>query len=159
MQSPQYGIDAPGLVRFFFMAGVAALTIFLIALISSIFSQTVQIIIAIVSGIAFTYLLGMGCLMLFYSKVQKLKDRDKLLDLIEWSGNELVLDVGCGRGLMLIGAAKLGDIINQAEYVNHFQQSGMINVCCHNNPIQDMVLKAITFGTFAPSIISASKPV
>jgi cyclopropane fatty-acyl-phospholipid synthase-like methyltransferase len=29
-----------------------------------------------------------------------------LLDRIEWTGQEEVLDVGCGRGLMLIGAAK-----------------------------------------------------
>ena len=44
--------------------------------------------------------------MLYFSKVTKLKERDKLLNLIEWSGRELVLDVGCGRGLMLVGAAK-----------------------------------------------------
>jgi arsenite methyltransferase len=251
MQRPQYGIDAPDLVRFFFMAGAAVLTIFLITLTSSVFGQPLQIIIAILSGIASIYLLGMGCLMLFYSKVKKLKDRDKLLDLIEWSGSELVLDVGCGRGLMLIGAAKrlttgkaigidlwqqqdqasnsseatlanakiervlervevktadmrqlpfpenhfdvvisnwvvhnleaevdrqktldeiirvlkpsgtivLRDIVNQAEYANHFQQHGMVNLRWHNNPIQDMVLKTITFGSFAPSTISASKPV
>jgi ubiquinone/menaquinone biosynthesis C-methylase UbiE len=32
--------------------------------------------------------------------------RDRLLDGIPWRGDELVLDVGCGRGLLLIGAAK-----------------------------------------------------
>jgi len=52
------------------------------------------------------YLLGMGSYMLLFSKFQKLKDREKLLDSIQWLGNELVLDVGCGRGLMLVGAAK-----------------------------------------------------
>ena len=44
--------------------------------------------------------------MLYFSKVEKLKERDKLLNLVQWSGKELVLDVGYGRGLMLIGAAK-----------------------------------------------------
>ncbi|MER3436097.1 MAG: hypothetical protein C4288_22700 [Leptolyngbya sp. ERB_1_1] len=48
----------------------------------------------------------MGSYMLLFSKFQKLKDREKLLDSIQWLGNELVLDVGCGRGLMLVGAAK-----------------------------------------------------
>lgn len=44
--------------------------------------------------------------MLYYSKIEKLKDCEKLLDLIHWSGDEQVLDIGCGRGLMLVGAAK-----------------------------------------------------
>ena len=65
-----------------------------------------KIIISVVLGMATAYLLGMGCFMLYFSKVEKLRERDKLLDLVEWSGQERVLDVGCGRGLMLIGAAK-----------------------------------------------------
>jgi SAM-dependent methyltransferase len=40
------------------------------------------------------------------SKVGKLRDRDRLLQRIDWMGNERVLDVGCGRGLILVGAAK-----------------------------------------------------
>ena len=32
--------------------------------------------------------------------------RERLLDSIPWRGDERVLDVGCGRGLMLIGAAR-----------------------------------------------------
>src|SRR5262249_35100229 len=34
------------------------------------------------------------------------RERERLLDNIRWTGAERVLDVGCGRGLMLIGAAK-----------------------------------------------------
>ncbi len=40
------------------------------------------------------------------SRSGKLRLRDRLLDAIPWRGNETVLDVGCGRGLMLVGAAK-----------------------------------------------------
>src|SRR5262249_19076610 len=44
--------------------------------------------------------------MYFASRTGKLAERDRLLDAIEWTGHEYVLDVGCGRGLLLIGAAK-----------------------------------------------------
>ncbi|MBA0085829.1 MAG: 50S ribosomal protein L11 methyltransferase, partial [Acidobacteria bacterium Pan2503] len=44
--------------------------------------------------------------MLFYSKVGKLALRERLLDKIPWRGDESVLDVGCGRGLLAVGAAK-----------------------------------------------------
>jgi ubiquinone/menaquinone biosynthesis C-methylase UbiE len=54
---------------------------------------------------------GLSCLasaglFLWGSKVGKLKMRDRLLANIPWRGGERVLDVGCGRGLLLIGAAK-----------------------------------------------------
>jgi len=44
--------------------------------------------------------------MIHYSKVGKLRIRDELLDSIKWSGYETVLDIGCGRGLLLVGAAQ-----------------------------------------------------
>jgi hypothetical protein len=43
--------------------------------------------------------------MVWYSKVGKLRMRDRVLELILWRGDEMVLDIGCGRGLLLIGAA------------------------------------------------------
>jgi arsenite methyltransferase len=43
--------------------------------------------------------------MLFYSKVGKLALRERLLDKLPWRGDESVLDVGCGRGLLTVGAA------------------------------------------------------
>ncbi len=100
-----YGIDAPGLVRFFFLAGgaVAALVLLLNWLLDvSLWLFALKAVLAL----AAIYLLGMGSLMLFWSKVVKLRRRDDLLDLVSWRGDEQVLDVGCGRGLLLIGAAK-----------------------------------------------------
>src|SRR5262249_36399645 len=40
------------------------------------------------------------------SKVGKLRARERFLDLLIWHGQERVLDVGCGRGLLLIAAAR-----------------------------------------------------
>jgi arsenite methyltransferase len=45
-------------------------------------------------------------LMLRSSRAGKLRERDRLLDQLPWRGDEWVLDVGCGRGLLLLGAAK-----------------------------------------------------
>jgi ubiquinone/menaquinone biosynthesis C-methylase UbiE len=44
--------------------------------------------------------------MIVYSKDGKLRIRDEILEALPWRGDEKVLDVGCGRGLLLIGAAR-----------------------------------------------------
>ena len=45
-------------------------------------------------------------LFLHYVKRGKFLHRDAILGLHSWRGDETVLDVGCGRGLLLVGAAK-----------------------------------------------------
>jgi arsenite methyltransferase len=47
-----------------------------------------------------------GLLMILSSRFGKQVARDRLLDRLALQGDETVLDVGCGRGLLLIGAAK-----------------------------------------------------
>jgi ubiquinone/menaquinone biosynthesis C-methylase UbiE len=47
-----------------------------------------------------------GGLMLVYSLVGKFRHRDLMLAKVKWTGREAVLDIGTGRGLLLIGAAK-----------------------------------------------------
>jgi arsenite methyltransferase len=44
--------------------------------------------------------------MICYSWIAKLSGLERFLDLIPWRGDEAVLDVGCGRGLLLVGAAR-----------------------------------------------------
>jgi arsenite methyltransferase len=47
-----------------------------------------------------------GCLLLLARKAGKLILREGILNSISWRGDEQVLDVGCGRGQLLVGAAK-----------------------------------------------------
>jgi arsenite methyltransferase len=104
---PNYGIDAPVAVRNLAVAGAGCL---LLAALVYLLVRPWE------PGLAFG-LLNMGlwpglsllltaCVMVWGSKVGKLRERDRLLDGIPWRGDEAVLDVGCGHGLLLIGAAK-----------------------------------------------------
>ncbi len=47
-----------------------------------------------------------GLAMLWSSKVGKLRERERLVDSVALRGDERVLDVGCGRGLVLTAAAR-----------------------------------------------------
>jgi ubiquinone/menaquinone biosynthesis C-methylase UbiE len=51
-------------------------------------------------------MLLMALSMIWSSKVGKLRKREMLIESLNLKGNETVLDVGCGRGLLLIEAAK-----------------------------------------------------
>ena len=47
-----------------------------------------------------------AALMIWSSKVGKLKLREQIVDSLALHGDETVVDVGCGRGLMLMAAAR-----------------------------------------------------
>ncbi len=102
---PDYGLDAPGVVRMMLAGGSSS----------------------VIAGVAMTQLgaaphrlagfgyaliwigasyLVTGLMMVMSSRVGKLRARDRLLDRLALRPDAQVLDVGCGRGLMLIGAAK-----------------------------------------------------
>jgi len=101
-----YGIDAPGLVRNFAAAGIASLAVGLYFFYAFGASRPVQAVLVLGFGTVWGICgLGAAALMLWSSKRGKLKERDRILDAIPWRGDETVLDAGCGRGLMLIGAA------------------------------------------------------
>jgi SAM-dependent methyltransferase len=100
---PNYGIDAPKVVNNLFAIGsVCAAAGFAGALLPQPWGSIVPHL-GIWPGVS---LLLTGALMLYGSKYGKLRLRERLLDGIPWRGDERVLDVGCGRGLLLVGAAK-----------------------------------------------------
>jgi ubiquinone/menaquinone biosynthesis C-methylase UbiE len=99
-------VDAPGLVRAFFAVGGAALVVAVAAALSPWPGGPAAVIVASLTGLVAAYALGMGCYMLYGSLVVKVRGRDTLLDLAPWTGGEAVLDVGCGRGLLLVAAAR-----------------------------------------------------
>ncbi|MEM1310073.1 MAG: class I SAM-dependent methyltransferase [Cyanobacteria bacterium P01_H01_bin.153] len=105
-QKIHYGVDAPGLVKGLFAIAAMALSTTLIATIPPWRSEIWAAVIALLAILCFGYSTSMGCYMVYTSKISKVCHRDALLDLIPWSGKETVLDVGCGRGVLLVAAAK-----------------------------------------------------
>ena len=102
-----YGIDAPSVIRNLFLAGMASIAagILLNHLLAS--TQPVLGIILPVWGLlAGTSMLVTAALMLWSSKIGKLRFREKLVDSLALHGTEIILDVGCGRGLLLNAAAR-----------------------------------------------------
>jgi SAM-dependent methyltransferase len=100
----RYGVDGfPYLVLLLGGGSVLAIIGTVTALVtSSTVVQVVAVVLAMVGAAA----LVPGFLGLRYVVGGKERHRDRLLDLVPWTGNETVLDVGTGAGLLAIGAAK-----------------------------------------------------
>jgi arsenite methyltransferase len=106
LKKADYGIDAPGTVRNFILIGVlASLAGVLLDRILRIGSPGLARACLYIGPFVGLSFLVTALVMVWGSKVGKLHLRDQLLGQIPWQGDELVLDVGCGRGLFLIGAA------------------------------------------------------
>jgi ubiquinone/menaquinone biosynthesis C-methylase UbiE len=101
-----FGIDAPGIRRMFVGIGGSALVARLLLVYVAFpgpgwLGVATRALLVMVACYGF----GMAAYMTYGSRVGKLRTRDRLLRAIPWTGSERVLDVGCGRGLMAIGAA------------------------------------------------------
>ncbi len=104
-EKPDYGIDAPSVMRNFFLIGFACL---LGAVFLPHYLHLFGVIIFNSRSLYWPagFLIIEGFLFLLYVKIGKFRHRDFMLGMHIWRGDEEVLDVGCGRGLLLAGAAK-----------------------------------------------------
>lgn len=97
-----YGIDAPQVVLRLFVFGAMAISLGIAAR-AFLGPRQPWFLIACCSG---SSMLLTALVMVWGSKVGKVSLRERVLDRLSLRGTELILDVGCGRGLFLIGAAK-----------------------------------------------------
>jgi len=102
---PDYGIDAPGVIRNFFLLGALCAAIGVLGPRQLALGGQVTLDVRSLLWVA-GLLLAEGALMLLYSLRGKFRHRDRMLALYAWRGDERVLDVGTGRGLLLVGAAR-----------------------------------------------------
>lgn len=104
-----YGLDAPGVVRNLALAGLGLWAVSVVFHLLFVRHAGPPLLFrsfrnsALLMGAVFALEAG---LMVFTSRVGKLRARDLLLAKQAWRGDEQVLDVGCGRGLLLLGAAR-----------------------------------------------------
>ncbi len=101
---PDYGIDAPGVIWALTLIGLALILVsefvhsFRIGSVTFVFNDA-----TLIWGAS----LCLGAVaMIVYSRFGKMRHRDRMLAMVNWTGVEQVLDVGTGRGLLMIGAAK-----------------------------------------------------
>ncbi len=98
-----YGFDAPGVMRILLGAGALGLGL---AVAAALALDGWLRGVAGFAGLAALGPLGLGCAMLAYGLAGKRRIRDLMIGRIAWRGDEQVLDIGTGRGLLLIAAAK-----------------------------------------------------
>ncbi len=102
-----YGLDAPGVIRTMSVIGIAAIVVALLLghLATGALAPARVAIVPTLLWIGWGLIVG-SLLMVASSRWGKLRARDDLLDRMRLAGTETVLDVGCGHGLLLIGAAR-----------------------------------------------------
>jgi ubiquinone/menaquinone biosynthesis C-methylase UbiE len=102
---PDYGIEQPVRIASLTFAGAAALAAGLA--LPSFQVDEFQFTLIGPTLLALGFLsLGLCASMLAYSLRGKFNIRKRMLGAVNWRGGETVLDIGAGRGLLAIGAAK-----------------------------------------------------
>jgi ubiquinone/menaquinone biosynthesis C-methylase UbiE len=107
IERADYGLDAPGVVRTLSILGIIAVVLGIAAGHGSL-GIPARLALSIGSALVWAgwAMIASSLLMILSSRHGKVRARDAMLDRLGFTGNEIVVDIGCGHGLMLIGAAK-----------------------------------------------------
>ena len=137
---PQYGIDVPGVVRTLAFTGAFAIVL-------SIATRSSLGPFAIPLEAIGVILLGQVMLMIRTSRVTKRQEWDEILDRFGFRGNERVLDVGCGTGLVSVLAANRLDRgkVTGVDVWRRKDISGNSAKTAKRNATAEGVAKRITF--------------
>jgi arsenite methyltransferase len=126
-QSADYGLDAPGIVRTMGTGGFLLIIFATLAPVGRAFESA-----GLSIGISF---LLSAIAMIASSRIGKLKARNSLLDAMDLKPTDTILDVGCGRGLLLVGAAARAthghavgiDLWSQVDQLNNSRTATLRN--------------------------------
>jgi ubiquinone/menaquinone biosynthesis C-methylase UbiE len=104
MNKVNYGFDAPAIMKNLILVGIVILITGFSAthFIQNTVLNYIIYLITLVGAILFI----LGFSMYFYGIKGKFLMRDFMLTKIDWKGNEYVLDIGAGTGLLMNGVAK-----------------------------------------------------
>ena len=102
-----YGLDAPLVIRNLLLVGVVSIfsSVAIFFFLRS-FSSNILFITGVCALIIGIILLACGGLLIWSSKVGKIQLREEIIDSLNLYGSEVVVDVGCGRGLLLNAVAR-----------------------------------------------------
>jgi SAM-dependent methyltransferase len=102
-----YGIDAPDVLKSMVAWGIGFVLVggVIWFMNRALTPGRAVAMLSVLGAIGVVYLL-VAAAMLWSSRVGKLRVCDQMLSSLAFRGDEKVLDVGCGRGLFLIGAAR-----------------------------------------------------
>ncbi len=134
---PNYGIDAPRVVKGLVIGALIFSVFYWICYFLLGQSPAIFKICLMATVSTFICMVGTAILMILSSWYGKVYQAEVMLNKINWKGNEQVLDVGCGRGLLAVKVAKrlndqghvAGiDIWNQKDLSGNSLQSAMKNL-------------------------------
>lgn len=107
MAKPNYGFDAPSIIVYMGLAGIAIMFAGSLPFIYAIHLNNILrwAILLFAEGLGLSFFIP-AVLMIWSSKVGKHRVIHEMIDNLKLTGSEQVLDVGCGRGLLTMVAAK-----------------------------------------------------
>ena len=133
-----YGLDSPKELRHNVRYGIMGVIMGPIILYIGQ-GAPLGLIIGLISLGSGLLLFGISAVMVWGSRVGKLRLRDEVLGACSWRGTEVVLDIGCGHGLMLVGAAKhltAGKAIGVDVWVQDQQVDNNMDAAMHNADLE-----------------------